>query len=229
MSNAVASARRSIQKMPKRGIVRDDLAGTDAVDILGRQGNSDDLELLPSAVDDRSDRVRPAPGRARGRTTRSRGPRRRDWRRRSVRPGRTGRSASPGVGTAPRSVARSPAPPGPAHRARRPRPTRVSSCATPGIWAIRSRSREGARLRLAKHVGEPVALVVGALRGAQRIERTQIHHIHRDAGCDDHRDGERLSLDRPEIAQQFPGQRTHIDLTIGDPAETSCARSSAAR
>ncbi len=58
-----------------------------------------------------------------------------------------------------------------------------------------------------KHVGEPLPFVVGALRLPQRREIREVHDIHGDAGCHHHRDGERLSPHRQEVAQQLPVQR----------------------
>ena len=83
-----------------------------------------------------------------------------------------------------------------------------------------SASDSGARLRLSEDVGEPLALVVGALRPPQRVEVRQVHHEHRHAGRDDHRNGERLPAHLEQIAQQLAVERgqpasAHHDSSAG--------------
>jgi hypothetical protein len=51
-----------------------------------------------------------------------------------------------------------------------------------------------------EYITESLALVVRALCSTKRFEVRQIHHVHRDAGRDDHRDRDDLSLHQQEIA-----------------------------
>ena len=183
-------------------IVRDQLAGTDAVDVFGRQRDADDLELAPAAVDDRADAV--AGAEVAGERERFadehfiRAPRRRQAspaKEQIVqhRPGRHLDADQP-----------------PARRLGEIRNVQRHVDDDPRVGAGDAGNLRDAIAKVhrrarqpGEHVGESVPVVIGLLREPERVKRAQVHDEHRHAGADHHADRRRLPFQGPHVTQEL--------------------------
>ena len=205
--NAEASARRSIQNTPKRAVVRQQLAGPDRVDVLGRQREADDPQLAATAVDHRAERVAGAQAVRAGERLAGEhlvGMRRR----RSC--ALTRRKTSQSAARRPAGIEISRPVAGsviPGTSSVTSSTTRVSTCATPGIASMSGWSDERRARQRREDVAEAVTVVVGAQRQVERVEGREHRDEDGDAGRDDQGDGDRLPSDGPQVAQQLAVER----------------------
>ena len=193
-------------------VIGDELPRPDAVDILGRQRDADDEQLAAPAVDDRPDAIA---GTERARE-------------------RECLAHEHFVGLAQRGKPATPEEHVVEHRLVRNRDAdqasgrrlgetghierdihdhaRLHACDARNLFDARHQGERRPNQR-SEHLGKAVAVVVGLLRQPERGERAQIHDEHRHAGADDEADGQRLSLQVPEIAKEFPIERAHYQVS----------------